>query len=628
MRQRKPCWLVQALVLLVAVTSGYAEVTLVEAGKPRAVIVTAAGAPDVVQYAAQELRDHVRQASGVTLAIVTEANIPEAPSARVYLGDCRATRDLGIDASTLAPEACMVRTRGEAVFVAGRDTAGEALGQSVWAGTLFGVYELLEESLGVRWLWPGELGTVVPKADTIAIADIDRVVEPRFVQRFIRRTQTWHADRPEELVWLRRHRMGRSRTLYPTHSFRNWWQRYGQEHPEYFNLLADGERKPFGLEHEVSMCVSAPGLWRQIVAEWRALPEQAPGVRPLIDCSENDGIALCTCAKCRAWDVPPTETLKGQLTGPNGKVELVEYRQPLSDRYARFWLAVQQEAVKVDPQATVITLAYSTYREAPRQAKLNDHVIVGLVPDLPAPPTPANIAASRAQWLGWSNTGAKLFLRPNYFLQGYCMPYAFAETFGGEFRYAAEHGMIGTDFDSLTGMYAAQGPQLYLLARMHVRPLADPADLLREYYAGFGPAAAAVKAYFDYWVGVTATLADKRPSWPSWPRALHQIYTAEQFAQSGRLLTAAQRACGSDESALARVAFLDEGLANARLAYEVARAIDAEKESGGKTRQTAALQKLAELRRTIAGQYVANLAYCYWSESNCGWDWELAGWKP
>ena len=628
MRRQNPFRLVHALVLLVAATSGYADVTLVEAGKPQAVIVTPVDASGVVAYAAQELQDHVRKASGVTLAIATEANIPTSPPARIYLGNCQAARDLGIDAATLAPEACLIRTRGGSVFVAGRDTAGEALGQSVWAGTLFGVYELLEESLQVRWLWPGELGTVVPQSVTIVIAEIDRVVEPRFIQRFIRTTQTWHADRPEELVWLRRHRMGRSQTLYPTHSFRNWWKRYGKEHPEYFNLLADGERKPFGLEHEVSMCVSEPGLWRQIVAEWRELPELAPGVRPLIDVSENDGIALCRCAKCRAWDVPPTETLKGKLTGPNRKVELVEYRKPLSDRYARFWLAVQQEAAKVDPQATVMTLAYSTYREAPRQAKLNDHIIVGLVSKLPAPPTPANVAASRREWQGWADTGARLFLRPNYFLQGYCMPYTFAETFGGEFRFAAEHGLIGTDFDSLTGMYAAQGPQLYLLARMHVRPLADPADLLQEYYGGFGPAGTEVKAYFDYWAKVTATQAEERPSWPSWPRALHQLYTTEQFAQAQRLLTAAQRACGSDESALARVTFLDKGLANARLAFEVALTIEADKESGGKVRQTAALKRLAELRRTIAGQYVANLAYCYWTESNCGWDWTLADWQP
>ena len=35
--------------------------------------------------------------------------------------------------------------------------------------------------------------------------------------------------------------------------------------------------------------------------------------------------------------------------------------------------------------------------------------------------------------------------------------------------------MTGTDFDSLKGQWAAQGPNLYLLARIHVRPEA-PVD--------------------------------------------------------------------------------------------------------------------------------------------------------
>ena len=623
MQACKPRWVFLAIVLLVVVGHSLADVTLVSDGKARAVIVTAVRAPGVVYYAAEELQYHVRKASGVELAIVSENDIPESPAGRVYLGNCKATGDIGIDSASLSPEACLVRTHGDAVFVAGRDMEGEAISQRVWAGTLFGVYELLEDSMGVRWLWPGELGEFVPRSNTVAIKDTDRIVEPRFVQRFIRTTAPHHLNRPEEQVWLRRHRMGRSKTLYPTHAFRNWWKRYGKEHPEYFNLLPNGKREPFGLEHEVSMCVAEPAFWRQIVADWLALPELSPGVRPLIDCSENDGIALCTCPKCRAWDVPPLETVKGELTGSKGKVELVEFRKPLSDRYARFWLAVQQEAATSDPDATVITLAYSTYRQAPRKAKLNDHVIVGLVAKLPSPPTEANIKKNRKEWQGWADTGASLFLRPNYFLQGYCMPYIFAETFGGEFRFAAKHGMIGTDFDSLTGMYATQGPNLYLLGRMHVRPLEEPANLLAEYYGAFGSAAGEVKAYFDYWAEITVRLAEKRPSYPYWPRSVHEIYSAKDFARGQGLLAAARLACGNDELALARVAFLEKGLTNALLTFEAACEIARKASPDSKAGTTGAFEKLARFRRTIKGQYVANLALLRRFESGCGWDWEL-----
>ena len=43
--------------------------------------------------------------------------------------------------------------------------------ECVHSGTLLGVYEVLEDYLGVRWLWPGDLGTYVPRRNTIVIPD-------------------------------------------------------------------------------------------------------------------------------------------------------------------------------------------------------------------------------------------------------------------------------------------------------------------------------------------------------------------------------------------------------------------------------------------------------------------------
>ncbi len=614
-------------LILVALGQSQGAVTLVAGGEAQAVIVVASSAPGVVHYGAAELQYHVKKASGVELEIVDEDNVPQRPSARVYLGDCEATREAGIDSGALPPEACAIRVQQNTAFVAGRDQEGDPLAQKVWAGTLFGVYELLEDNLGVHWLWPGELGEIIPHSTSIIIADTDRIVEPHFIQRWIRTTGEHHAGRPEEQVWLRRHRMGRSRLrlLYPCHAFRNWWNQYGEEHPEYFNLLPSGKREPVGLAHEVSMCVAEPRLWRQIVQNWLALPEERPGVRPLIDCSENDGIALCTCAKCRAWDAPNVEARSGQITGPEGKIVTVEYFSPLSDRYAKFWAAVQREARKFDPEATLITLAYSTYRKPPVAAKLNDHIIVGIVGGFSLPGTKADLSRSQRAWQGWADTGASLYLRPNEFLQGYCMPHIFAETFARYFRFTAEHGMIGTDFDSLTGMYGTQGPNLYLLARMHVRPFKEPDELLQEYYAGFGPAAGQVRAYFDYWAEISKEVGTRLPSWPYWPRGVHALYSPEDFVRGRRLLRVAKIACHGDPAARARVEFLEKGLKNARLSFEVSQAMaqDPEARPGGEPAE--ALARLARFRKTIEREYVANLGFLRWSESVCGWDWAAGG---
>ena len=196
----KLCLLAVAATVILLSASVQAGVKLVEGGKPRAVIVVPSKAPQVVRYAATELQHHIQKASATELPIVEEPDAASHQGVHVYLGDCRATRDAGIDSDSLPLESCVLRAKENTVFVAGRDQGGDPLDQNLSAGTLFGVYELLDTSMGVRWLWPGELGEFVPKADTVAIEDADRVVKPRLVQRWIRTTQDWHADRHEELV--------------------------------------------------------------------------------------------------------------------------------------------------------------------------------------------------------------------------------------------------------------------------------------------------------------------------------------------------------------------------------------------------------------------------------------------
>ena len=66
--------------------------------------------------------------------------------------------------------------------------------------------------------------------------------------------------------------------------------------------------------------------------------------------------------------------------------------------------------------------------------------------------------------------------------------------------------------------------------------------------------------------------------------------------------------------------FLRKGLTSARVRFEVADAIAAEKDSGETTRQTEALAALSRFTRTIEKQYVVNPGFLRWSESVCGWD--------
>src|SRR5262249_19594131 len=165
----------------------------------------------------------------------------------------------------------------------------------------------------------------------------------------------------EQQVFLRRHRMGRSLTLSYGHAFTDWWERYGKAHPEWFQLLENGHRGPRKAGARFSMCVSSPGLQQQIVALWKQTRARKPQAFPLINACDNDILGLCACAACRAWDGAPPPDFT-EFYAPGSKVAGSRF---VTDRYARFWLGVQQLAAKEDPDATVLGYAYMNYFMAP-----------------------------------------------------------------------------------------------------------------------------------------------------------------------------------------------------------------------------------------------------------------------
>src|SRR5262249_52962139 len=150
---------------------------------------------------------------------------------------CAAARSAGIDVTKLTAETFVLRTKDHALFIVGEDKNADPLESDTRAGTLWGVYDWLDTALGVRWLWPGDLGTFVPKKATVAAADVDRTESPRFFQRRLRPGLGFTSEHPalgftggaydkfshEQAVFLRRHRMGRSQPIGYGHAFTDWW---------------------------------------------------------------------------------------------------------------------------------------------------------------------------------------------------------------------------------------------------------------------------------------------------------------------------------------------------------------------------------------------------------------------
>lgn len=357
-----------------------AAMTWVDRGQPVAVIVTPDEPAGVVRYAAGELVHHVREATGATLPVVKESELTGDEKHRIFLGSTSAAQARQLPLAGLADDAFLLRSVATDLFVAGsrdgEDPMREAAGAD--AGTLYGVYDLIERFLHVRWLWPGELGTYIPRASTVALpGDLDEVVESalafrRFRSHMARMLAGNHArygspltfseevarDYNHDLhVFKRRHRLGEMQTKpIVGHYFSGWWIKYGTEHPEWFAMDAQGQRGVPGDANEshrqhVGMCVSNPDLHRFIV-------EEAWDGGPILRLGEVDRRVFCQCSDCLAWDGPQPEEVPGFLRS-------IARPQVVSDRYARFWQAVYDRAVERNPEVVITTFLYWNYLFAP-----------------------------------------------------------------------------------------------------------------------------------------------------------------------------------------------------------------------------------------------------------------------
>ncbi|MFO7907176.1 MAG: hypothetical protein R6U98_31270 [Pirellulaceae bacterium] len=84
-------------VLIAVAMPARAEICLVERGEARGVVVTADASTKTATYAAEELVRHVREATGVTMEVVKESQVPTDVHTCVYVGETKAAGRNGVE---------------------------------------------------------------------------------------------------------------------------------------------------------------------------------------------------------------------------------------------------------------------------------------------------------------------------------------------------------------------------------------------------------------------------------------------------------------------------------------------------------------------------------------------------
>ena len=646
-------WSVLATCAIADAPARHQGFTVAEAGKPKVLLVLADKPenPQVIKYAAEEFQRVMQKATGAQIAAIPEKQLAKQSHQNlglIFLGPCEATRKAGVDARALPANGYLIQSGDRRLFLCGKDGGTDhPRNYHVDMGTLFAVYEFLERQVGVRWLWPGDLGEFVPRQQRVVAGTWKTKSLPRLMQRYWRfeaalhyGRQAWSSEaniynyKVDVYKWLRRHRFMRRHNLDYAEAFRDYWKRFGNTDPGLFNLLPDGSRKPDGgRTQHVSMCVSEPRLWKHVVADWRA---NRTDKLPWVNCKPNDTPGKCVCERCLAWDArtgTKTAVMAAKMAfaaGDRDGWRWPEHLGSLSDRYAKYLLAVQREAERYEKKATVISYAYANYSRPPTQTKLNNRVVIALASSLFFPYTRETSREFRSDWDGWSATGAGLVFRPNITLGSHNMPVHYARRVGGDIQHAFRRGVMATDFDSLTGMWATQGPSLYVIARTQLPVDKTVDEILDEYYEAFGEAKTAVKQYFDYWEQVTRPVTRKRwqaivnryrlqdpdgLNFRTFYKAAHEIYTPAVMDEGRRLLRLAAEKTTGDLTASKRVEFLAKGLRDARLTLDTQQAFREFQKTGKRTAFNTALKRLRLFRHSLERDYVVNLSYVSFQEN-------------
>ena len=366
-------------------------------------------------------------------------------------------------------------------------------------GTLYGVYQFVEDYLGVRFLTPDV--THVPKAQPKYIPEIN----VRYVPPIQRRQLTYEGygmqGVPEDqrtayarhMRWCPQPDFGlfvhTSFTLMPP-------DKYFAEHPDFYSEINGKRVAPLGIDLSVpdnmakhgdlrsQLCFSNPKVAETIAEELKPRMKAAPD-KQIWSVSQMDWDAYCTCAACREINEREGSPMGALLTGINRVADLVR---------AEF------------PGNYIETLAYQWSRKPPRTLVPRDNVIISLCSiecDYSRPITDPSSAVNKAfadDLTGWSKIAKSLYMWDYpancYFSQ---IPYPNFHVLSANYAFYAQHNVKGMFLCGGSGLADDLGAlRCYLLSRLLWKPDTDVRPLMNEFIEiYYEDAAPYIRAYID-----------------------------------------------------------------------------------------------------------------------------------
>ncbi len=480
--------------------------------------------------AAQELVSFFEQSTGVKLPVVTDdvAAMPE----EIVLGETNRLKLNAIPAN-LQPQTkdgFVIYLQNKKLFILGK----------VRRGTLYGVYDFLEQELGVRFLSPDL--THVPKHSTLQVGVKSRKYDPDFEHRNL------HLADPQ---WSLRQRLngsdgvkgidvhlGGTAFIRPkfVHTFGMLVppEKYFAEHPEYY-ALHEGKRVAADYSGVGGqLCLANPAvqdIMVQTAKEWLKnytsdnrfydADEQA-----LVSISVNDNGIICECELCANVNREEGST-QGTLIRAVNKVA---------------------QAIEGDyPNARIETLGGYSLGSGLPKTKPHRNVLIRFATDdwdMLQPSTADTNRAATARIKAWAQFSPVIYTwNYNTVIANHYKPYPNLTNLGDQVRFQRDHNVKGYFSESTRSRRAAfQDLRNYVLARTLWRPDLDSRKLVEEYCnLSYGPAAKHILQYVDT-IDRHARAQNKTLLWTDGTRVDNIVYEYPFVLEMNALLQAAEDA--------------------------------------------------------------------------------------
>jgi hypothetical protein len=485
--------------------SGGTTCTIAENGQAKCVIVQGASATKAEHLAVTELALFLGKISGASFAVQTETPGAAVP-AGIYVGWTDFARRQGIDAEKLGEEEWIIRTDGKNLIITGGRLRG----------TLYGVYEFLENRLGCHWLtWDTE---VVPRGPNLTVADLNLRGKPAFVLRDIYTTfGDWQSQEKKDIITSFHYRNRQQNVwdrdiggfiMLPAKSMHCFYiylnpKEYFAAHPEYFSMGRDGKRTAGNYEHVggagSQLCLSNPEVARITAENMSAAIKQqeAESARQgwnrkyrIAELTQEDNASfLCLCPECK---------------------EISEREGSESGLLIQFVNRVAELLSKEYPDIKLRTLAYVSADKPPRTVRPRDNVIVQVC-DLYGKsdcfrPLTNPVNRDQAEMIrGWAKIAVELHLWDYWDMGSQTsapgMPAMIsAETIAADMRFFRENRVTGVFIENEAGVTQQSFYDLSVWAGLQLLDNPDlSADKLATTFINgyYGPAAKPMRDYYD-----------------------------------------------------------------------------------------------------------------------------------